>query len=57
MLVGGVLSLPLVPGPGILLVLLGLCLLKDEFAWARRATEWTSQRARNIASHGPFAGR
>jgi hypothetical protein len=40
MLVGGVLSLPGIPGPGILLVIGGLTLLGREFHWARRANEW-----------------
>ncbi|HEY1340567.1 MAG TPA: PGPGW domain-containing protein [Bryobacteraceae bacterium] len=41
---GIVLSLPLVPGPGIALILLGLVLLGDEFPWARRALEWMKSR-------------
>ena len=36
LLVGIVLSLPLVPGPGLLLVVIGLGLLSHEFEWARR---------------------
>ena len=35
-LVGGVLSLPLVPGPGILLIFGGLTVLSGEFECARR---------------------
>lgn len=34
--VGFVLSLPLVPGPGLLLIFGGLTVLSGEFAWARR---------------------
>jgi uncharacterized membrane protein HdeD (DUF308 family) len=36
LLLGIVLSLPLVPGPGVLLVLGGLAVLSGEFEWARR---------------------
>jgi hypothetical protein len=36
LLVGVVLSLPLVPGPGFVFVLAGLTMLGYEFAWARR---------------------
>jgi hypothetical protein len=35
LLVGLVLSIPLVPGPGFLVVLAGLAMLAVEFAWAR----------------------
>jgi hypothetical protein len=34
--VGIVLSLPFVPGPGLLLVFIGLTVLGSEFEWARR---------------------
>ena len=34
--VGLVLALPLVPGPGVLVVLVGLTVLSTEFEWARR---------------------
>jgi uncharacterized protein (TIGR02611 family) len=33
---GALLSLPLVPGPGLLLVFGGLTVLSSEFEWARR---------------------
>lgn len=36
---GLLLSLPLVPGPGLLIALAGLVLLSREFDWARRWTE------------------
>ena len=35
-LVGVVLSLPLVPGPGLLVMFVGLTVLSTEFEWARR---------------------
>jgi hypothetical protein len=43
LIVGCVLALPGVPGPGIVLILLGLVLLSDHFAWARRALAWARQ--------------
>ena len=38
--IGVVLALPLVPGPGLLLVFVGLTVLSEEFAWARQVREW-----------------
>src|SRR5262249_58072951 len=40
LIVGAILSLPLVPGPGLLLVFLGVTLLGNEFHWARRLRDW-----------------
>ena len=37
---GIVLSLPLVPGPGILVAAVGVGLLSHEFEWARRLRNW-----------------
>jgi hypothetical protein len=37
---GAILSLPLVPGPGLLLVVFGLGFLSHEFEWARRLRSW-----------------
>jgi len=45
---GAVLSLPGVPGPGLLLVFGGLALLGREFHWARRANEWLLERGKRI---------
>jgi hypothetical protein len=36
LLAGCVMALPLVPGPGIPLLILGLALLSDHFPWAKR---------------------
>ena len=44
LIVGGLLCLPGVPGPGILLILLGLFLLSDHFVWARKPLEWCKKR-------------
>ena len=41
---GAILALPLVPGPGIPLILLGLVLLSDHFVWAKRALTWAKQK-------------
>ena len=40
LLVGAILSLPLVPGPGILVIIIGLGFLSHEFEWARRLRDW-----------------
>ncbi len=40
MALGVILALPLVPGPGLLLVAIGLGLLSQEFAWARKLRSW-----------------
>jgi hypothetical protein len=42
------LSLPLVPGPGIPLILLGLVLLSDHFVWAKKTLEWAKRKWRRI---------
>ena len=44
LLVGGVLALPAVPGPGIPVILLGLWVLSDHFAWAKRALAWVKKK-------------
>ena len=48
LIVGCVLALPGVPGPGIVLILLGLVLLSDHFAWARRALVWTKEKVTRL---------
>ncbi|HXF56299.1 MAG TPA: PGPGW domain-containing protein [Actinomycetota bacterium] len=47
--VGIVLSLPLVPGPGSLLIIAGLVVLATEYAWARRVLDRGRERARDLA--------
>ena len=42
-IVGIILSLPLVPGPGVLFVVGGLGLLSHEFEWARRLRDWAQR--------------
>ena len=59
LIVGGVLAIPAVPGPGIPIILLGLWTLSDHFAWARRSLAWVTQRVaryRQTSSEGR-AGR
>jgi uncharacterized protein (TIGR02611 family) len=53
--VGFLLSLPGVPGPGIVVIFLGLVILSSEFAWAHRARQplerffaWSSAKFRSI---------
>lgn len=56
LIVGALLSLPGVPGPGIPLILVGLWILSDHFTWARRAHGWVAEkwrRVRQAASTGP----
>jgi putative transmembrane protein PGPGW len=44
LLVGIILAIPFIPGPGIPLVILGLVLLSDHFAWARRSLHWVKEK-------------
>ena len=44
LLVGFILALPLVPGPGIAVMLVGLVLLSDHFTWARRCVDWAKHK-------------
>jgi hypothetical protein len=46
--VGALLSLPLVPGPGLLLVFGGLTVLSSEFEWARRLRHSLSETFRRL---------
>lgn len=45
LIVGAVLALPGVPGPGILIMLPGLLLLSEHFVWARKLLDWGKERA------------
>jgi uncharacterized protein (TIGR02611 family) len=44
LIVGGILSLPGVPGPGIVIIIFGLWLLSDHFDWAKRALAWAREK-------------
>ena len=45
---GLILALPLVPGPGIPLILVGLVLLSDHFVWAKRVLDWAKRKWRQL---------
>lgn len=51
--VGVLLALPGVPGPGILLVFAGLALWANEFAWAERLRDRIVDRVRNQRERMP----
>jgi uncharacterized protein (TIGR02611 family) len=60
---GFILALPLVPGPGLLLVVVGLAMLAHEFDWAERLldralvqTERAAARAASRSGLGKAAG-
>jgi hypothetical protein len=46
LLAGAILSLPLVPGPGILVMIAGLAILGTEYEWARRLLTKVRQTTR-----------
>ena len=46
--VGLILSIPLVPGPGIVVIILGLVILSSHFDWARRLLDWAKQKAASV---------
>jgi hypothetical protein len=48
LLVGIVLALPLVPGPGIPFILLGLVLLSSHFTWAKRLLDWAKRKWQSV---------
>jgi len=48
LLIGFVLALPLVPGPGILVMFVGLTVLAGEFEWARRWRDWMHRTFRHV---------
>ena len=50
---GIVLSLPLVPGPGLLLVFGGLTVLSTEFEWARRWKTYLHDQFRRLTRRPP----
>jgi Putative transmembrane protein (PGPGW) len=48
--VGLILAIPVVPGPGIPIALLGLVILSSHFSWAKRLLDWVRQKSN--CSHG-----
>jgi hypothetical protein len=53
---GAVLSLPFVPGPGLLLVFGGLTVLSYEFEWARRWKHQLHEQFRRLTRRPPHGG-
>jgi len=47
-LVGLLLAVPGIPGPGLALAALGLLLLSDQFPWARRILDWAKRKFRAV---------
>jgi uncharacterized protein (TIGR02611 family) len=45
LIAGLLLAIPGIPGPGIVLILLGLVILSAHFHWARRSIEWVKRKA------------
>ncbi len=46
--VGVVLALPGVPGPGFVVIILGLVILSDHFHWARRMLDWAKRKTEKV---------
>lgn len=46
--VGLILSIPGVPGPGIVVIILGLVILAEHYHWARRALDWAKRKAEEV---------
>jgi len=51
-LVGLILSIPGIPGPGLVLVVLGLVILSKHFHWARRILEWGKAKFEAVTGKG-----
>ena len=56
LLAGIILSLPLVPGPGLPLVAVGLAMLALEFAWAERLLRRVAHRIDQVEERIGWAG-
>ncbi|MCS7025684.1 MAG: PGPGW domain-containing protein [Bryobacteraceae bacterium] len=52
LVVGFILALPFVPGPGVALMILGLVILGEEFPWARRIVDWGKRKLESIRPSG-----
>jgi uncharacterized protein (TIGR02611 family) len=46
--VGLVLSIPGIPGPGFVVIILGLVILSNHFEWARRLLDWVKRKADSV---------
>lgn len=49
LILGLILSLPGVPGPGIALILLGLFILSSHYSWAKRLLDWAKRKWHRVA--------
>jgi uncharacterized membrane protein HdeD (DUF308 family) len=56
LIIGGILALPLVPGPGVLVMFGGLTVLSGEFAWARRLRERLRGMFPHLGKRAPHGG-
>lgn len=41
---GGIMALPLVPGPGIAVMILGLVVLSRDYHWAGKTLDWAKRK-------------
>jgi uncharacterized protein (TIGR02611 family) len=48
LLVGLILSIPGIPGPGFAFILLGLVVLSAHYHWARRLLAWAKRKAEAV---------
>jgi uncharacterized protein (TIGR02611 family) len=48
LLVGLVMAVPGVPGPGLAVMIAGLIVLSPHFEWARRLLEWAKRKADEV---------
>jgi uncharacterized protein (TIGR02611 family) len=48
LIVGIILAIPGVPGPGIAVMIVGLMILSDHFHWARRMLDWAKKKAEQV---------
>lgn len=42
--IGLILSIPLVPGPGFVVIALGIVVLSEHFTWAKRLVDWAKRK-------------
>jgi hypothetical protein len=54
--VGLILSIPGIPGPGLVLVVLGLVILSKHFQWAARILVWGKAKFEGVTGKGKKQG-
>jgi hypothetical protein len=52
LIVGGLLALPGIPGPGIVIMVLGIWLLSDHFKWAKKLLNWIKEKRERFRGRG-----